>query len=554
MSSEATWGDFAEFAARQLSDSYAALVESSTRATLGEHSSRSAALAEVCRLLHGFVGEFGPISVSAVTPAEISDLQLNLQYLGSVLDREAASAPHEPNPLAGWIRDAGEMLKLSQDLLATHHFPGRSPRSPYAAYLDSPAGASHLLGATVRLAGLAGATAVQLGHTCPPTPRNTRRWVSLSQRLTLSAIQVERVATNVLHRIDGLDDPLVVPRAAGALPAAALLRPAAVMPGESQDTALRSVVSGSEWLAAHAVRLAAERLPNVTPAELITASNRTALSHLIAARLLEHTRDLLTPDTASTKSLNEACQRLRTAAHVWQAASQSWGSSFHSTPAGQPTAMAREAEFVTVRLGRTLFSYGWTPRDTTRHPRPAADIITGPEAHRPLLNAVRAVPAAGEVLAEHLPMMALIMAQRGVLLSSDPTFNPRGSDLPAQMQKGWTRWYQATPDQLAPVAAAYLAARSASAAAETAAARVARDLGHPILRSYLDADRRQTLGFSGDPESDAQRVRASAARARSVLTPSPKPDGPREFKERTRALRREIAEVYGTDRAKSRHR
>ncbi|MBO1414185.1 hypothetical protein [Streptomyces sp. FH025] len=187
----------------------------------------------------------------------------------------------------------------------------------------------------------------------------------------------------------------------------------------------------------------------------------------------------------------------------------------------------REAEFVGVRLGRALFSDGWTHRDgARRNPRAADDIVATRTDAAHLLAALHAVPAAGQVLAEHTPWIAAAAVEHGVFLSSDPAHNPRGSTSADRFQDGWTRWYPAMPQQTAAVTEAYNAARQASAAAQAATARAADAAGHPVDRAVLDADRRRTLGFTGDPARDARRLNTDAARARSTTTRRPPEPAP----------------------------
>ncbi|KJS61956.1 hypothetical protein [Streptomyces rubellomurinus] len=543
MTSDPTWGDFTELAFLRLQYALAALAEAATRSTPGQHAARTEALAGTCRLLHNYSRRFGPLAHDPLGIAEgdVARLQGNLETLGRVLRFEARYARPEPDPVARHLADATRMLALGSDLLNSHHGPDGQHRSPYAAYLDSPTVARHVIAEVSELASTAGRVAARLGLLCPPDPRETRGH-PLERRLAEPATLIEQAAIGI-HR--QLRSPRPVTPAPGLpnLPTAVISPPSPVRPGEPQYEALAAVTAGTEWLGAHTVRQATLRVPDVTFTELSLTANHTALAHLFAARLVEHTHRQLTADSAGQDALMSAAGSLRAAAQAWQRVAVGWGSYFRSASTSRDSRPAQEAEFAVVRLGRTLFSAGWTHRDSGRRPtRAPQDIIAAPADVPPILAAVHAVPAAGQVLAEHTPWLAQTMIGRGVLLSSDPEHNPHGSTPADQFKKGWTRWYPASPDQIVPVTVAYDEARKASAAAQSATASAAAAAGHPLARALLDADRRRTLGFTGSPDRDRQRVNAAAARARSATaSPSRNQEPPGLPRHRAAELSREVA-------------
>ncbi|MBV2155065.1 hypothetical protein [Kitasatospora sp. SUK 42] len=58
--------------------------------------------------------------------------------------------------MARQIADATQSLSSAGDPLASHHGPADQPRSPYAAYLDSPMAACHVIAETAELASTTG--------------------------------------------------------------------------------------------------------------------------------------------------------------------------------------------------------------------------------------------------------------------------------------------------------------------------------------------------------------------------------------------------------------
>ncbi|MGW3078691.1 hypothetical protein [Kitasatospora sp. NPDC001132] len=117
---------------------------------------------------------------------------------------------------------------------------------------------------------------------------------------------------------------------------------------------LRAVGAGLDWLAAHVAQQAAQRLPDATVAELSIAADHSAVAHLFTARLIEHTRDLLTSDPVAQGVLGAAGGALRAAARAWQQAATSWKPDFGSAPDALSPRLVREAEFAVVRLGRYI--------------------------------------------------------------------------------------------------------------------------------------------------------------------------------------------------------
>ncbi|MFG2821708.1 hypothetical protein ACGFX4_20035 [Kitasatospora sp. NPDC048365] len=558
MTSAPTWGHFTGLATDHLQQALGELATTAERSSEGVHAARADALAGVCRQLQPSIARFGPLAVDArlTSDEELGRLQQSLEKLNAELTRTATFFQPEVDGLALRLTDTAQILSFGRDILSSHHAPTGQPLTQYAAYLDSPTAAYEILAETAGLASMAGFAAMHLARLSPPVRRYSRDRAPLSSRVNVLAGQLELAATSINSRFSFAWPPVALAGPGVAeLPLAPSQPPSSVLPGESRDVALHAVAASCEWLAAHAVRQQAQSVPDLTVGEIRDLAHFQAASHLLSARLIEHTWDATADGSTEARPYAEAASALRTSSRAWRTAAESWHSGLRSAPVGARPVALREAEFMTVRLGRMLFAQGWTPRDGFNRPvRPADQITAGPSTVTDLLNTVRTIAASSEVLAEHVPRIVASMANRGILLSSDPAFNPRGDTLAAQMTKGWTRWYAATVDQLNPVFAAYNAARTASADADAQLSWSAAGTGNPIPRARLDADRRRALAFTGDPDLDNQRVRASAARARSVLTPAQTPDGPRDFKERTRALRREIAEVYGTDRAQGRRR
>ncbi|MFG2913108.1 hypothetical protein ACGF0D_09480 [Kitasatospora sp. NPDC048298] len=549
---DATWGDFVTLAASRMEYALAALTlaDAEGSSAPGQHAARSEALADVFQVLHGFSGRFGPLAPDPLGIAEgdVARLHSNVEILGRFLRDEAFYAWPEPDPAASHLAEAVRFLRFAGDLLASHHGPDGEPRSPYAAYLDSAGVARHVVAEMAELASIAGRVAVRIGRLCPPGRRVVRSH-EVAHRLGERAVLIERAAIGIRRQ---LRSPRLSMPAPGLdhLPAAATMAPLPVRPGEPQWEALRAVGAGLDWLAAHVAQQAAQRLPDATVAELSIAADHSAVAHLLAARLIEHTRDLLTSDPVAQGVLGAAGGVLRASAQAWQKAATSWKPGFGSAPAVSNARFVREAEFVVVRLGRTLFSSGWTRRDGGRRtPRAAHEIITTPGDASQLLAAVYTVPAAGQVLAEHVPRIAAALVRRGALLSSDPAHNPRGSKPSDQIKDGWTRWYPASAEQISQVTSAYNSARQASAAAQIAIARSAEAAGHPLGRALLEADRRTTLGFTGDPFRDTRRVQAAAARARS--TTAARPPGPvRLPAHRAADLSRELGALHPRRKAR----
>ncbi|MFE3877554.1 hypothetical protein ACFXPX_24570 [Kitasatospora sp. NPDC059146] len=550
---DVTWGDFITLAASRLEYALAALTlaDAESRSTPGQHAARSGALADVFQLLHRNTDRFGPHAPDPLGIAEgdVSRLHSNMDILGRLLRDESFYAWSEPDPAASHLTDAVRFLRLAGDLLASHHGPDGEARSPYAAYLDSGGVARHVVAETAELASVAGRVAVRIGQLCPPDRRVVRSH-TVAYRLRERAVLIEQ-ATIGIHRQLSSPRPSVPAPGLLHLPAAATVPPSPVRPGEPQGEALRAAGAGLEWLAAHAAQQASRNLPDATAAELSIASDHSAVAHLLTARLIAHTRDLLSADPVARGLLDTAGGALRTAAQAWQQAAAGWKSGLGSAPATVNPRFVREAEFAVVRLGRTLFSSGWTPRDGGRRtPRAADEIIRAPADTSHLLAVVHAVPAAGQVLAEHVPRIAEALVRRGALLSSDPAHNPRGSAPSDQIKEGWTRWYPASPEQIREVTEAYNRARQASAAAQTATARAAEAVGHPLGRAVLDADRRNTLGFTGDPSYDTRRVQAAAARARSTRVPARPLEPARMPANRAAELAREVASVQAHRRTR----
>ncbi|MFG2821720.1 hypothetical protein ACGFX4_20095 [Kitasatospora sp. NPDC048365] len=555
---EPSWGEFTGTAADELQVILSGLSATKDRCSEGEHAARAEALADVCGRLQPVVRRFGPLvaDAGAVAGDELASLELGLESLNRELRRAAAVSPPAPDPVASRLADTARMLSLGGDVLASHHAPSGQPRSQYAAYLDSPAAAYEILAEAAATASMAGFTAMHLARLSPPVRRYSRDRAPLSTRVNVLAGQLELTATSINNRFSFAWPPAAMAGSSiGELPLAPSGPPVPVQPGESMESAHRAVVTSSEWLAAQVVRQQAQRMPDLSVVELRSMANHISRSQLLGARLIEHSLDAITSDATSAGGYVEAAARLRTSSLAWRSVGTVWHDTFASIPTGTSPPVLREAEFIAVRLGRTLFTSGWTPLDGFRRPtRDTDQIVQGPDSVVDLLSAVRAVAASGEVLAEHFPQITTSMVRGGVLLSSDPSYNPHGDTLAAQMARGWTRWYATAAEQIVPVVNAYNAARTASADADTAIGQAAAAEGIRLPRARLDADRRQTLAFTGDPALDTQRVRASAARARSVLTPPQKPDEPRDFKERARAMRREIADVHGTERARNRYR
>ncbi|WP_316528083.1 hypothetical protein [Kitasatospora brasiliensis] len=521
MRRDVTWGDFTAMAALRLEVALAAVTDAEGRSTPGRHASRSGALAGTCRLLHQYAGRFGPLAHDplGIDEDDVARLRGNLDALGRALRDEAAYASPERDPVSRHIADATRFLAFGSDLLASHHGPAGQPRSPYAAYLNSPTVARHVIAETAELASTAGRLAARLGQSSPPS-RDASDSRFAARRLAGPAVLIEQAAIGI-HR--GLNAPRPANPAPGLthLPVAVTAPPPPVRPGEPRHEALLAVATGADWLAAHTARKTAERPSTI--GELPVIADHTAAAHLLSARLLEHTSSLLVPDPGTCDALTSAAHTLRAAAQAWRRAADSWKqAALRSAPQISDPHFVREAEFAGVRLGRTLFSDGWTHRDGTRRtPRAPQDIVATRTDSAALLAAVHAVPAAGQVLAEHTPWIAAAAVEHGVLLSSDLAHNPRGGTPADQFQDRWTRWYPALPQQVVPVTAAYNAARQASGAAQSAVARAAEAAGHPIGRAVLDADRRRTLGFTGDPAHDARRVNAAAARTRSGTARGP---------------------------------
>ncbi|MFE4973368.1 hypothetical protein ACFRAR_14790 [Kitasatospora sp. NPDC056651] len=514
-----TWGDFMALAGSRMGYALAALTPADAEAssTPGQHAARSGALADVFQLLHRSSGRFGPLAPDPLGIAEgdVARLHSNIEILGRFLRDEAFHVWPEPDPAASHLTQAARFLRLAGDLVASHHGPDGEPRSPYAAYLDSAGVARRMVAETAELASTAGRVAVRIGQLCPPARRVARRH-EVAHRLGERAVLIEQAAIGIQRQLQ-LPRPSVPAPGLTHLQAAATTVPHPVRPGESQEDALRAVGAGLDWLAAHTAQQADQRLPDATIGELSSVAGHCAVAHLFTARLIEHTRDLLTFDPVAQGGLGTAGEALRAAAKLWRQAADSGKPAFGSAPASSNPRLVREAEFALVRLGRTLFSSGWTRLDGgQRTPRATHEIITTPGDAPYLLAAVHAVPAAGQVIAEHVPRIAATLVRRGVLLSSDPAHNPRGSTPSDQIRDGWTRWYPASAEQISHITSAYNTARQASAAAQIAVARAAEAAGHPLARAVLEADRRNTLGFTGDPSSDTRRVQAAAARARSA--------------------------------------
>ncbi|MFJ4188527.1 hypothetical protein [Kitasatospora sp. NPDC089509] len=544
---DVTWGDFITLAASRMDYALAALAlaDEESRSTPGQHAARSGALADVFQVLHRYSGRFGPQAPDLLDMSEsdVGRLHSNVEILGRLLRDEAFCAWPEPDPAASHLAESVRFLRLAGDLLASHHGPNGEPRSPYAAYLDSAGAARHVVAETAELASVAGRVAVRDGQLCPPDRRVVRSH-AVAHRIRERAVLIEQAAIGI-HR--QLHSPRLSMPAPGLvhLPAAASAPPSPIRPGEPQDEAFRATCAGLEWLAAHAAQQASQRLPEATVAELSIAADHFAVAHLLTARLVEHTRELLTPDPVARDVLGQASGALRDAAQAWQQAAVSWKPGLGSAPATSNPRFVREAEFAVVRLGRTLFSPGWTRRDGGRRSaRAAQEIITAPGDAARLLDAAHAVPAAGQILAEHVPRIAAVLVERGALLSSDLVHNPRGGAPSDQIKDGWTRWYPASAEQIRHVTDAYNSARQACAAAQTATARAAEVAGHPIARAVLDVDRRNTLGFTGDPAHDTQRVNAAAARARSTTTRARPPEPARMPAHRASELSREVAALH----------
>ncbi|WP_369185358.1 hypothetical protein [Streptomyces sp. Y1] len=527
MTDDVTWGDFITLAASRLEYAMAALTlsDAESRTTPGQHAARSEALADVFQVLHRYSGRFGPRAPDALGIAEgdVARLHSNVDILGRLLRDEAFYAWSEPDPAASHLAEAVRFLRLASDLLASHHGPDGEPRSPYAAYLDSDGVARHVVAETAELASTAARVAVRIGQLCPSDRRVVRSHL-VAHRLRERAVLIEHAAIGIHRQLHSPRPSTPAPGLLHLTAAATTLSPP-VRPGEPQHEALGATRAGLEWLAAHAVQQASRRLPEATVAELSIGADHCAAAHLLTARLIEHTRDLLTPDPVARGVLGAAGSALRSAARAWQQVATSWRSELGSAPAASNPRLVREAEFAVVRLGRTLYSSGWTRRDGfQRTPRAAHEIIATPADIAHLLAVAHAVPSAGQVLAEHVPRIATVLLQRGVLLSSDLAHNPRGGAPCDQIKDGWTRWYPASPEQIHHVTDAYNSARQADAAAQLASARAADVVGLPLGRAVLDADRRTTLGFTGDPSSDTRRVKAAAARARSsTVVRSPEP-------------------------------
>ncbi|WP_049650100.1 hypothetical protein [Kitasatospora sp. MY 5-36] len=543
---DVTWGDFVTLAFSRMEYALAALTlaDADCPSTPGQHAARSEALADVFQLLHRGTSRFGPLAPDPLGIAEgdVARLHSNVEILGRLLRDEAFYAWPEPDPAASHLAEAVGFLRFAGDLLASHHGPDGEPRSPYAAYLDSAGVARHMVSQTAELASVAGRVAVRIGQLCP-SDRRVIRSHDVAYRLRERAVLIERAAIGIQRQLHS-PRPSVPAPGLTHLPQAATAPPPPVRPGESQYEALRAVGGGLEWLAAHVAQQASQRLPDATVAELSIAADHSAVAHLLTARLIEHTRDLLTSDPVAQGVVDVAGGALREAAQAWQQAAASWKSGLGSAPAASNPRLVREAEFAVVRLGRTLFSPGWTRRDTGRRaPRTPHEIITAPGDATHLLAAAHAVPAAGQILAEHVPRIGSALVQRGALLSSDPAHNPRGSAPSDQFRDGWTRWYPASPEQIRHITNAYDSARQASAAAQIATARAAEAVGRPLGRAVLEADRRNTLGFTGDPFYDTRRVKAAAARARSTTVARPS-DPARLPAHRASELSREVGALH----------
>ncbi|MFF2546648.1 hypothetical protein ACFVUY_29390 [Kitasatospora sp. NPDC058063] len=543
---DVTWGDFVALAASRMGYALAALTlaDAEGPSTPGQHAARSEALADVLQLLHRSSGRFGPLAPDPLGIAEgdVSRLHSNVEILGRFLRDEAFYAWPEPDPAASHLAEAVRFLRLAGDLLATHHGPDGEPRSPYAAYLDSAGVARHMIAETADLASTAGRVAVRIGRLCPSDRRVVRRH-EVAHRLGERAVLIEQAAIGI-HRQLHSPRPSMPAPGLTHLPAAATAVPLPVKPGEPKQEALQAVSAGLDWLAAHVAQQAAQRLPDATVAELSAVANHTAVAHMLTARLIEHTRDRFTSGPVAQGAWGVAGGALRAAAQLWHQAANSWNPGLSSVPASSNPRLVREAEFAVVRLGRTLFSSGWTRRDGgQRAPRAAHEIVKAPGDAPHLLAAVHAVPAAGQVFAEHVPRIAAALIRRGALLSSDPIHNPRGSTPSARFKDGWIRWYPASAEQISRVTSAYNSARQASAAAQIAVARAAEAAGHPLARAVLEADRRNTLGFTGDPSSDTRRVQAAAARARSTTVARP-PEPARLPAHRASELSREVGALH----------
>lgn len=541
-----TWGDFVALAASRMGYALAALTlaDAEDPSTPGQHAARSEALADIFQLLHRSSGRYGPLAPDPLGIAEgdVARLHSNVEILGRFLRDEAFYAWPEPDPAASHLAKAVRFLRLAGDLLASHQGPDGEPRSPYAAYLDSAGVARHMIAETAELASTAGRVAVRIGQLCPPDRRVVRRH-EVAHRLGERAMLIEQAAIGIHRQLHSPRPSLPAPGLTH-LPAAATAIPLPVRPGEPQREALRAIGAGLDWLAAHVAQQAAQRLPDATVGELLAAADNSAVAHLFTARLIEHTRDLLTSDPVAQGVVGAAGGALRTAAQAWQQAADSWKPDFGSAPAASNPRLVRESEFALVRIGRTLFSPGWTRRDGgRRRPRAAHEIITTPGDAPHLLAAAHAVPATGQILAEHVPRIAAALVRRGALLSSDPAHNPRGSTPSDRFKDGWIRWYPASAEQISRVTSAYNRARQASAAAQIAVARAAEVAGHPLARAVLETDRRNTLGFTGDPSSDTRRVQAAAARARSTTVARP-PEPARLPAHRASELSREVGALH----------
>ncbi|MET8540248.1 hypothetical protein ABZW03_06280 [Kitasatospora sp. NPDC004799] len=539
---DVTWGDFVTLASSRMEYALAALTlaDAESPSTPAQHAARSEALADVFQLLHRYSSRFGPLAPDPLGIAEgdVARLHSNVEILGRLLRDEAFYSWPEPDPAASYLAEAVRFLRFAGDLLASHHGPDGEPRSPYAAYLDSAGVARHMVAQTAELASIAARVAVRIGQLCP-ADRRVIRSHTVAYRLREHAVLIEQAAIGIQRQLHSPRPSLPAP-GLPYLPVASTAPPPRVRPGESQQEALRAVGAGVEWIAAHVAQQASQRLPDATVAELSIAADHFAVAHLLTARLIEHTRDLLTPDPVAQGILDAAGDALRAAAQAWQQAAASWKSGLGSAPAGLNPRLVREAEFAVVRLGRTLFSPGWTRRDTGRRtPRAPHEIIAAPGDATHLLVAAHSVPVAGQILAEHVPRIAAALVRRGALLSSDPAHNPRGSTPSDQFRDGWTRWYPASPEQIRHITNAYNSARQASAAAQTTVARAAGAAGRAFGRAVLEADRRSTLSFTGDPTEDTRRVRAAAARARSA-TVVRRPEPARLPAHRAAELSREV--------------
>jgi len=475
----AVFGDFTAMARAALSRALAVPVDG--RVEDGVGAARAQALADLARVLHGYAATYGPTAAQAGVPAHVTaELRAHLAEVNQAAAAAQARATANPDESAFAVADAARMLSLGHDLLLGHRSPTGAPRTPYGPVLDTPRAAAHLVGVAAEaaedLAELAGR--VTLGARDSAAVRHLRRSAT---ELRISAARAS-VAT------------MGASRTLAAMPTAAVLGPLPVHPREPIPDALQRIVTGCDQLAAAAVREGHSITPVLTPADMAAVSGNLSIGHLLASRLIAHTTaDLAAGDGEAAAALRRAGEDLRAAARSWREAARSWGDHLAAIPVDTSGRHAvRTAEGIAVRAGRILYdAEGWTPREGGARPlRPVDQVLADERAVDRLADAMREIASAGETVAQLYPAITARLMDRGLLLSADPAHHPLGADPAAQMRDGWTRWYRAHPEQVAPVIAAFGMAEHASVRAEAATAEAARAIGRPSARAALAFERR----------------------------------------------------------------